>query len=421
MAGESNPDSIASSAAAAGRGARVGTWPLVLLASMLAACSVKPAGDHAAPDEEWTGELLEPLCSPKLTRYPVAGPHNGGYDKNALNYTCHPHPGSSPDGSDFIPGDHYGNDIFAAKGTPMVAPVSGTVVTAGTNTLGGWVVKIRDGCNWDYYLAHLDYIQSGIKVDMKINAGQKIGAVGNSGNASGTSPHLHFSVFPAGNYNAGIDPFPLLQQVDATACGGGCKRHCEGDTIVDENCGKGNCAAYGASCVDDAKGVRCVVFYCADNPTQAHDVCLLNGNRGHCDAKGAYTDLGPCPGGTSCKNGKCVAPGGGGSGGGASSGGASTGGSAGTSGTTLGGAGGETGAPGSGGTAGVWGQAGDSSIPLGGSGGVDSSGATPNEDVEGGVGCSVSRRAHEHGGAPLALLLASLGLWRSRRRLGNST
>ncbi len=157
MAGEGNPDPIASSAAAARRGRGAGAWSLVLLSSMLAACSVKPAGDHAAPDEEWTEELVEPLCSPKLTRYPVAGPHNGGYDKNALNYTCHPHPGSSPDGSDFIAGDHYGNDIFAAKGTPMVAPVSGTVVTAGTNTLGGWVVKIRGGAPLALLLASLAF------------------------------------------------------------------------------------------------------------------------------------------------------------------------------------------------------------------------------------------------------------------------
>ncbi len=428
MAFEAKDESMASTRTAAGRRTLAGgSWALLLVSSLIASCGVAPAGDHAAPDDEWTDEVHEPLCSPKLNRYPVAGPHNGGYDKNALTYTCHPHPGSSPDGSDFIAGDHYGNDIFAAKGTPMVAPVSGTVVTAGTNTLGGWVVKIRDGCNWDYYHAHLDYIQPGIKVGMKISAGQKIGVVGNSGNASGTSPHLHFSVYPAGNYNAGIDPFPLLQQVDATACGGGCKRHCEGDIIVDDNCGKGNCGAYGSSCVDDAKGVRCVVFYCADNPTQAHDVCLLNGNRGHCDAKGAHSDLGPCPGGTSCKNGKCVAPGGGGTGGGslgsggsAGHAGANPGGSSGTTGTATGGAGGEAGAPESGGAAGVWGQAGNSSIPIGGRGGSGPSEADPNEDVEGGVGCSVSQRDSDGGGAPLALLLAGLALGRrSRRRSGN--
>ena len=41
--------------------------------------------------------------------------------------------------------------------------------------------------------------------------------MGNTGSAINTSPHLHFSVFP-GVYTDGIDPFPLLESVDHTAC-----------------------------------------------------------------------------------------------------------------------------------------------------------------------------------------------------------
>jgi hypothetical protein len=43
------------------------------------------------------------------------------------------------------------------------------------------------------------------------------GALGDTGSARGTAPHLHFFVFP-GNDNAGIDPFPLLSRVEAGAC-----------------------------------------------------------------------------------------------------------------------------------------------------------------------------------------------------------
>jgi len=43
---------------------------------------------------------------------------------------------------------------------------------------------------------------------------------------------------------------------------GSCKAHCEGSQIVGTDCGKGDCAAYGATCVDDAKGVRCASVFC---------------------------------------------------------------------------------------------------------------------------------------------------------------
>ena len=392
-------------------------WPSLACVAMLSGCVAAAPSDHAAPDDEYD-ELAEPVtCGPNLLRYPVAGPHNGGYDKNALTYTCHPHPGASPDGSDFIGGDHYGNDIFAAKGTPLVAPVSGTVVTSGTNTIGGLVVKIRDACGWDYYHAHMSVIEPGIKVGMQITAGTKIGAVGNTGNASGTSPHLHFSVFPAGNYNAGIDPFPLLQKVDATACGAPCKRHCEGDIIVDENCGKGDCAAFGSSCVDDSAGVRCVVFYCIDNPTTAHGICLLDGNRGQCDAKGVHSDLGPCAAGTSCKNGKCVAPAGsGGSGSGGASGGSPAGG--GGEPNLAGGQGGSGGE-----AAGPWGQAGNQNLPLGGQGGASSAAAPKHgaEDVDGGCTCGVPRRSGNSDGLfALAGLFAGVVVMRRRAGIQSS-
>ncbi len=103
--------------------------------------------DHAADDEllREVGEAV--TCGASLLRYPVAGPHNGGYDKNALTYTCPAHPSHAPDNSDFIGGDHYGNDIFGAKGTPIVAPVNGTVVKAGWNNMGGNRITIQN--NYD--------------------------------------------------------------------------------------------------------------------------------------------------------------------------------------------------------------------------------------------------------------------------------
>jgi hypothetical protein len=122
-----------------------------------------------------------------------------------------------------------------------------------------------------------------------------------------------------------------------------CQTHCEGSVIVGTDCGKGDCAAYGANCVDDALGVRCssvfcptighqticvdqtktmecqdgiplgtgdcapfaaictmtlgadavcVSDFCVSDPKQApvvHDVCLPNGAIGHCGADGLPT------------------------------------------------------------------------------------------------------------------------------------
>jgi GH25 family lysozyme M1 (1,4-beta-N-acetylmuramidase) len=77
-------------------------------------------------------------------------------------------------------------------------------------------------------------------------------------------------------------------------CGlGNCKPHCEGDTIVGADCGKGNCAAYGAKCVDDNLGVRCASVFC---PTQGEaSVCLpdpKNAKLGSC--KNGGLAIGDC-------------------------------------------------------------------------------------------------------------------------------
>ncbi len=179
--------------------------------------------DHAvdAPIiDQLTTESSGVTCNPSLQRYPIAGPHNGGWDPNALNFTCGAHPASSPDNSDWIGGQHYGNDLFSAKGAPAVSPVSGVVTNVSTTSIGGNNVTVKDGCGWYYYHAHLNSFASGLFVGKNVQAGDPIGTVGDTGSAQGTQSHIHFSIFP-GTYTAGVDPFPYLQQVDAGACSGG--------------------------------------------------------------------------------------------------------------------------------------------------------------------------------------------------------
>ncbi len=180
-------------------------------------------GCESAPEEETAGSSLAATsCQPALDRYPVAGPHNGGWDKEATTFAC-----EGRDNSDYYRGagganhasGHLGNDIFGPRGTPIVVAKSGVVVEASNTQVGGLNVVIRDDCGWSYYYAHLDSIDRAVAaVGRRVESGEQIGTLGDTGQAKGTAPHLHFSIYP-GNYNAGIDPFPYLDAVASTACG----------------------------------------------------------------------------------------------------------------------------------------------------------------------------------------------------------
>ena len=92
---------------------------------------------------------------------------------------------------------HEGVDIFAPRGTPVLAAFPGRVRRVGTSNLGGNVVWVRDpGHNRDFYYAHLDsqYVEEGAYVEV----GDTVGFVGNTGNARTTPPHLHFGVYYRG-------------------------------------------------------------------------------------------------------------------------------------------------------------------------------------------------------------------------------
>lgn len=100
---------------------------------------------------------------------------------------------------------HRGNDIFAKRGTAVLAPMGGTLARADGSRAGlAYYIEGDDGTT--YYGAHLDSMSvSGGRVER----GQKIGTVGTTGNAHGTPPHLHFEVKPGGG--ASIDPYGYLR------------------------------------------------------------------------------------------------------------------------------------------------------------------------------------------------------------------
>jgi murein DD-endopeptidase MepM/ murein hydrolase activator NlpD len=108
---------------------------------------------------------------------------------------------------------HEGTDIFALKGTPVYAVVNGVIENVGTAPLGGTKLWLRSpGDNWTYYYAHLAGYAPGIRNGVRVKKGAVLGYVGNTGNARGTPPHLHFETHvPTG---AATNPFPILKRVN---------------------------------------------------------------------------------------------------------------------------------------------------------------------------------------------------------------
>jgi murein DD-endopeptidase MepM/ murein hydrolase activator NlpD len=105
---------------------------------------------------------------------------------------------------------HEGIDVFASRGTPVVAASSGRVRRVGDNRLGGKVVWLYNSeLGHSQYYAHLD--SQLVNVGQSVTVGDTLGLVGNTGNAITTSPHLHFGIYRSGR--GAVDPFPYLQEL----------------------------------------------------------------------------------------------------------------------------------------------------------------------------------------------------------------
>ena len=97
-------------------------------------------------------------------------------------------------------------DIFTACGRPVVATTSGVVLEVSRVDKykkgrpdgpynGGKFVSIRGDDGVRYYGSHLSTLQAGIKRGVRVKAGQVLGKVGRTGNASGVC-HLHYGISP---------------------------------------------------------------------------------------------------------------------------------------------------------------------------------------------------------------------------------
>jgi murein DD-endopeptidase MepM/ murein hydrolase activator NlpD len=97
---------------------------------------------------------------------------------------------------------------MAAAGTPLVAVEDGVIVRARPNGLGGLGITMRGQSGLQYYYAHLSAYAEGLHGGQSVRAGEILGYVGDTGNAKGGSPHLHFEIARNGKP---VNPFPILR------------------------------------------------------------------------------------------------------------------------------------------------------------------------------------------------------------------
>jgi hypothetical protein len=111
---------------------------------------------------------------------------------------------------------HQGNDLMAERGSPVVAVESGKVRIYRGSASAGCMLYFYGDSGTVYYYIHLNddlttkddnrarncrlgvAYAKGLRNDMRVRAGALIGYVGNSGDAAGIAPHLHFELHPGG-------------------------------------------------------------------------------------------------------------------------------------------------------------------------------------------------------------------------------
>ena len=114
-------------------------------------------------------------------------------------------------------GVHEGTDVFTEPGTPVRSISGGVVENVGWTFYSGWRVGVRgdDGRYWFY--AHLLRFAPGIVEGTRVETGDRLGAVGNTG--YGNRPghrdeftwHLHFGLQePDGTW---VNPYPMLREL----------------------------------------------------------------------------------------------------------------------------------------------------------------------------------------------------------------
>lgn len=134
---------------------------------------------------------------PESKTIPVQGATSRDWNKNTFWF--------EPWGSS---GVHKGIDIFAKNNTPVIASTNLFVLYKGSISKGGNIV-LALGPKWRlHYFAHLSSIDSSTGRFLK--TGDPFAYVGDTGNAKGKQPHLHYSI---------VSLLPMVWQIDSSTQG----------------------------------------------------------------------------------------------------------------------------------------------------------------------------------------------------------
>jgi murein DD-endopeptidase MepM/ murein hydrolase activator NlpD len=114
--------------------------------------------------------------------------------------------------------NHQGQDIMAKCGKPVVAAQAGRIGLVDYHSAAGnYVVVDAKGKGNDTVYMHLLH-RSPVRKGQRVQAGQQLGLVGQTGDA--TACHLHFEMWsPPGYYKGGsiVDPLPFLKRWDKSS------------------------------------------------------------------------------------------------------------------------------------------------------------------------------------------------------------
>lgn len=205
---------------------------LALAATALVSCSSGVSAPSTATTDAAPGVTAPPASEPPATTTTVA-PTTVTTAAPAATTAAparHVFPIDPASVADYGPGhhDYPATDIFCPVGSDFVAVTAGTVdfvsavdtwdpATDDPVVRGGLSIAIVGDDGVRYYGSHLSAIAPGIAPGVVVEAGQTLGATGNSGNARDTDPHLHFGVShptTAEDWEVRrgeVDTYPLLQ------------------------------------------------------------------------------------------------------------------------------------------------------------------------------------------------------------------
>jgi hypothetical protein len=122
-------------------------------------------------------------------------------------------------------GRHQGNDLISAKRSPAVAAEAGKVKYWTTSGSAGCMLYLYGDSGTTYYYIHLNNdltlqndnrgkcvkgVAYTVSNGARVQPGQQVGYVGDSGDANGGSSHLHFELHPNGG--GAVSPYPYLQK-----------------------------------------------------------------------------------------------------------------------------------------------------------------------------------------------------------------